>query len=272
MVEKYGAWLASWATGKTIPDRVGMARAFLRDCGGLDGVSGESVRAFIAKPRADGEPKSRWSKATYYGHLSSLCEFLAVAGHIDTDPMGEVRKVKVVRQVPRPLTEADVRRVLATAEGDVRDWVMVALASGLRVSEIAKLRGEDVSTDGIYVEGKGGVTVTLPAHPDVLAIASRKPERGYWWPGTDHGHIRSQRISRLVGELFSGLGIAGSIHRCRHTYGTRLIRRGVHVRKVQQLMRHASLETTAGYTAVDEDELLAAVMLLPSSDDPAPVT
>jgi Phage integrase family len=49
------------------------------------------------------------------------------------------------------------------------------------------------------------------------------------------------------------------VHRCRHVYATRLLRSGVNIRVVQQLMRHASLQTTAAYTAVDEDELRDAV-------------
>ncbi len=63
-------------------------------------------------------------------------------------------------------------------------------------------------------------------------------------------------------QVFDALGIEGSIHRCRHVFGTRLLRQGVHIRTVQKLMRHASLSTTANYTAVDEDELRAAILTL----------
>lgn len=47
------------------------------------------------------------------------------------------------------------------------------------------------------------------------------------------------------------------------------MRAGVNVRTVQRLMRHESLETTANYSAVDEDELLRAVAILPSSGSAA---
>ena len=56
--------------------------------------------------------------------------------------------------------------------------------------------------------------------------------------------------------------IEGSIHRCRHYFGTELLRAGVSVRVIQTLMRHESLATTANYLGVDEDERVAAVRAL----------
>lgn len=272
IVDEYRQWLEAWASAKTVSARTIAAANFLTDCGGLDGITPQSIGAFIAKPRRDGKPKSTWSKATYHGHLKSLCEFLVAAGYLDSDPIEGVRSVKRPNKAPRPLSELDVERVLRRAEGDVRDWIVIALATGMRVSEIARLRGEDVTSHGIYVDGKGDVGTSLPAHPDLLEMAERMPQAGYWWTGSEDGHVPSQQISKKVGVLFRTLGIKGSIHRCRHTYGTRLIRNGTNVRIVQKLMRHASLETTAGYTAVGEDEMHRAVLLLPTShyDEPPP--
>jgi site-specific recombinase XerD len=66
----------------------------------------------------------------------------------------------------------------------------------------------------------------------------------------------------VTGRLFDSLGIAGSIHRARHSYATTLLRAGANVRVVQTLMRHSSLATTAAHCAVDEDERAAAIRLL----------
>jgi len=62
--------------------------------------------------------------------------------------------------------------------------------------------------------------------------------------------------------LFHDLDIAGSIHRCRHTYATRLLRAGTNIRIVQKLMRHSSLASTQVYTDVSEDEQRNAIGLL----------
>lgn len=261
LVNDYAEWLASWgAAERTIQARRRLIAGRL-DEWGLDGMTAANIQAWLARP----ELKSKWSRATYHNHLTSFCQWLVAAGYLEDNPMDAVRKSRPPRGRPRPLSESEVSRVLGTCQGEVRDWILLALLSGLRASEVAKIRGEDVSLDGIWVEGKGDVRELLPIHADLWEMAQRMPRTGYWWPGNDDGHVRSQHISMTVGRLFHSLGISGSIHRCRHTYATRLLRAGVNIRTVQRLMRHASLETTATYTAVDEDELRDAITLLPSA-------
>ena len=179
--------------------------------------------------------------------------------------MDDVRRAKRPVKQPRPLSDVEVTKILSVVEGPVRDWILLALMAGLRAHEIAKIRGEDVEEDGIFVHGKGDVEATLPCHPDLWDMAQRYPRVGPWFPGPEDGHVRAHQISLTIGRLFAALGIKGSIHRCRHTYCTRLIRAGVNLRQVQALMRHASLETTAGYAAVAQDEGREAILLLPSA-------
>lgn len=258
IIDEYETWLRSWgAAERTIEARRTLATSRLREWG-LDGFTPANLTAFLARDL------SKWTRATYHSNLSDFCAWLAAAGYLDEDPMPGIRKPKRPKSLPRPLSEAEVTRVLDVTEGRVRDWVLLALLAGLRASEIAKLCGDDVAADGLYVEGKGGTVVTLPCHPDLWDMAQRYPRHGFWFPGPDDGHMRGQQISLIVGRLFHAMGIHGSIHRCRHVYGTRLLRAGVHIRRVQQMMRHASLDTTANYTAVDEDELRAAILVLPS--------
>lgn len=267
IIDGYETWLRSWASERTTKARVTLASARLREWG-VSGFTVDNITEFLGRPTVSGRPKSKWSKATYHAHLKDFCAFLVAAGHLDESPMGDVRAVKRPKNRPRPLSQVDVDRVLSVVTGGTRDQLLLAMLAGLRVSEIAKIRGEDVAADGIYVMGKGEVDAVLPCHPDLWAIAQRYPREGYWFPGTDDGHINSQQISATVGRLFHSMGITGSIHRCRHYYGTTLLRNGEHIRKVQKLMRHANLETTAGYTAVDEDELRGAIARLPSLDVP----
>lgn len=226
---------------------------------GLEGFTVENLTDFLARP----ELTSAWSKATYHGHLKSFCTFLVAGEYLDENPMDAVRPPRRPNDAPNALEDYDVDRILERAEGEVRDWIILALCEGLRASEVAKIRGEEVTPRHVRVTGKGGKTTNLPCQPDVWEIAQRYPRSGFWFPGDEDGHMKHKQVSIKVGRLFSSLGIEGSIHRCRHTYATRLLRSGVHIRTVQKMMRHASLKTTAAYTAVDEDELQAAAYTLP---------
>lgn len=261
MIDQYGQWMRSWgASDKTIIARTTLARARLAEWG-LEGFTPANVQEFLGR-----DPDwSRWTRVTYHNHIKSFCEFLVAGGYLDASPMTIVRMGRRPVGVPRPLSEEQVAQILAVATGRTRDWLTIALSTGLRAHEIAKLRGEDITASGIYVLGKGEKEAVLPIHPDIWAMAQRYPRTGYWFPSPAGGHVQANTISGIVSRLFSSLGIEGSIHRCRHVYGTRLLRTGMHIRNVQKLMRHGRLETTALYTAVDEDELQAAINMLPSS-------
>lgn len=260
LLDQYATYLRSWqASETTVSARTTLARSRLK-AWGLDGFTRENVTAFLALD-ANGKTRQRWTTATYHSHLSDFCNFLVASGRMDASPMGDIKRSKRPSKKPNPWNDADVDRILSVADGEVRDWILLALLAGLRAFEIAKIRGEDFSPDGIYVMGKGSVEATLPCHPDLAEMATRYGA-GYWFPGTHDGHMDSQRISLTVSKFTSSMGIEGSIHRGRHAYGTRLLRKGVNIRVVQRLMRHSSLETTAGYLAVMGDEERDAILLL----------
>ncbi|WP_231115422.1 site-specific integrase [Mycobacterium avium] len=80
---------------------------------------------------------------------------------------------------------------------------MAALA-GLRVHEIAKMRGEDVDLDArtLRVTGKGGRTDTIPLHPRLVAAALSMPTRGWWFPANSRRrgeHLHSKSVSDIIG-------------------------------------------------------------------------
>jgi integrase len=62
--------------------------------------------------------------------------------------------------------------------------IVLAAFAGLRVHEIAKLRGQEVDADNrtIYVVGKGGRGASIPMHRMVVEIAEAMPRRGWWFP------------------------------------------------------------------------------------------
>ncbi len=257
VLEEYARWMRSWgASESTVRQRLVCVRARMKEWG-PDGFTQRNIEGFLGRPDL-----AQWSRSTYHSHLMSFCSWLEATGASESNPMSSVRKSKRPKPAPRPLSEAEVELILSRATGRERDWVLLAMLAGLRAHEIAKIRGQDVSPDGIYVEGKGGSRNTLPTHPDLWQMAQRYPRTGYWFPSRKGGHVNAATVTNRVSALFTRLGISGSVHRARHTYGTRLLRAGVNIRKVQKLMRHANLETTATYTAVDEDELRAAVGLL----------
>ncbi len=71
-------------------------------------------------------------------------------------------------------------------------------------------------------------------------MAEQYPSRGVWFPGgwSGRAHVSTHQVTTRVSDLFRAAGIEhGSIHRCRHTFATQMLRNGANIRVVQTLMR-----------------------------------
>ena len=104
--------------------------------------------------------------------------------------------------------------------------VLLAALAGLRVHEIAKVRGEDVDIDDrtLRVTGKGGRSDTLPLHPLLVAAALTMPTRGWWFPANSRrpgDHVHPKSVSDIIGQAMRRAGIVGTPHALRHSYGRR---------------------------------------------------
>ena len=255
LLDDYLTWCRSWgAAPSTIKMRASVLSRVL--------VQTDSSTAGLAAWLAGYE--SPWTRATYFATLRSFYGWAASADHLPADPTRGLRRPRSPKGVPRPLSQIEVRAVLAEATGRAAAYVRLGLYAGLRAHEVAKIAGEDIDADLLYVVGKGGQTAMIPTHPELWALAQTMPRRGLWFPSPSRPGepVTSSAVSLAVSTLLRGLGIEGSHHRLRHTYGTNLLRAGASLRTVQELMRHESVTSTQIYTAVSAAERVEAIRRL----------
>lgn len=205
---------------------------------------------------------SKSTRATYFSHLRAWFDWLVKTDKRDDNPTVRAPSPKTPSRRPRPVTAKQLHLILATPmHKRTRMMVLLAAFQGLRAHEIAKFRGEDIdyTSQQLSVLGKGGVARTLPLHPLVAEYAADFPKRGYWFAGqaegNKDGHIHSRSVSDAVGQVLRRAGVpTGAAHRLRHTYATMLVKNGENLRVIQELLRHASLQTTQIYTGVTFDQ------------------
>jgi len=191
----------------------------------------------------------------YYSIARAWCSWLVRAGHRDDDPTMRVPRPRVPPARPRPITRPQLDTLLATPlRQDTRTKILLAAYAGLRIHEIAKIRGEDIDPAGgtLTVTGKGGRTDLLPAHPIILTQAASYPRKGHWFPSpTRPGqHVAAKTVGTVIARALRRSGIDATAHQLRHFFATSLLEAGVDSRIVQTLMRHASLATTGRYLGV----------------------
>lgn len=258
-----GYQTAQKLSDRTITDRCAIVQRMADFCGvDAPAATPEHLVSFIGRPEL-----SRTTAHTYHTHLHAYYKWLVMMELRDDDPTTRVPAPKRVRGVPRPITEREATRLLETVNRrKTRMMILLAMFAGLRVHEIAKVRGEDVDTDArtIIVTGKGGSTQIIPLHQRIVDAAVSFPESGYWFPSASGaGPMTRTAAGTTIAGVMRRAGITeGGAHRLRHWYGSELSRRGVDIRVVQELMRHASIQSTQIYTRVDDARRRAGVDLL----------
>lgn len=168
---------------------------------------------------------------------------------------------KKPRRLPVVLGQEEVLRLLSAVPSPVcRMALTAAYAGGLRVSEVAALRVEDIDSARMMIHighGKGDKARLVPLSRvllDELREYWRARRPGTWlFPGRKAGEpIRTRSLWRACREACRAAGLKKhvSVHTLRHTFATHLLETGTDLRTVQALLGHASIMTTALYTHV----------------------
>ncbi|WP_179278118.1 tyrosine-type recombinase/integrase [Rhodococcus sp. 14-2470-1a] len=238
----------------TIDERLRVLRSLETYCGT---PPDEASAAQIAEWLAAGT----WSastRATYHGYLKAWFDWLQAQDLRDDNPLLKIPAPRTPRRRPRPIDDQHMNRLLATRmHTKTRAMILLAALAGLRVHEIAKVKGEDVDLIAgvLHVIGKGGVVDELPLHPLLAEVAREMPRRGYWFPANARAAVpgtcvRSKSVSDIIAGVMRRAEVPGTPHSLRHWFGTTLVDSGVDLRTAQELLRHASLATTQIYTQV----------------------
>jgi site-specific recombinase XerD len=160
----------------------------------------------------------------------------------------------------------------------LRDRAMLALlyGTGIRASECASLRNGqvDLTQLTITVQGKGGHQRALPLNPELAELLRVYVQaRGTSLPSAPFFRSRFGRsLSR--GSIYervrtwgrrSRVGFPLSPHRLRHTFATHLVRAGVGLVTIRDLLGHRLITSTQIYLHVTADDLRAAAARHPIS-------
>lgn len=261
-VDDWKIWqVAQRLSRRTIDERIRVVRLMHAETG----IQPAAIEAIdIVEWIADHDEWSDSTAATYTSYLAAWFKWLQIMDRRGDNPMVKVGTPRVPEREPRPVSDVDVVKLL-----QVRMWtstrrmILFALLAGLRVHEIAQIRGEDVdfSTRLLWVKGKGRKLKSIPLHPVLLEIASEMPGAGWWFPmrGHESEHVLAKSVSDIIGRTMRRAGVRGTPHALRHWYASTMLDNGVDIRVVQELMRHRSIQSTVIYTKVPAGQRIDAI-------------
>lgn len=210
--------------------------------------------------------------------VRSFYRAIVAMGHLEpgSNPMAGFPSIKAIpRKLPVALSPEQVGRLLDKPREDtiigLRDRAVLALlyGTGIRVSECAGLRGGQVDLVrlSITVQGKGGHERTIPLNPHLAEVLKLYTQaRGPALPTAPFFRSRFGRpLSR--GAVYervrtwgqrSHVGVPLSPHRLRHTFATHLVREGVGLVTIRDLLGHRQITSTQIYLHVTAEDLRSA--------------
>jgi integrase/recombinase XerD len=214
--------------------------------------------------------------------VKSFFSFLQAEGKLKLNPTESLASPKVGKSLPKPLTVQEVDELLEqplrrTSPEAKRDRAMLELmyATGLRVTELVSLDLADVQLDGerpfVRLVGKGNrerqiPLLEQPAHEVMEYSKYARPRLvGERMEPALFVNRRGERLTRqgfwlILKGYAADAGILGRVtpHTLRHSFATHMLRGGMDIHKVQELLGHANISTTQVYTQVSREHIKEA--------------
>lgn len=239
-------------------------------------VSRAEINSFLLKRREEGINPA--SVARELVAIKMFFRFLCQEGLLKEDPTSVLEAPRLWKRLPETLSVEEVERILKRPKTDnpigFRDRTCLEMlyATGMRVSEAAGLKVNDVNLDVGFVRcrGKGDKERIIPVGKiaikylnnylsSIRPALAKKNIEPYLFLSHLGKRISRQSIWKMLKKYARQTGIKKEIgpHTLRHSFATHLLERGADLRVVQEMLGHANISTTQIYTHVNKERLKA---------------
>lgn len=289
-------WLSDYVTPKRTDKGARLAEQRLRDfvlpklgkffIGQVTEAHAMSLRAFVEQTHdrrlRSGRTVRKKLSPTTVRHVMSearcLFSFAVKARLIALNPIREDAFPFIQEEIPNPLSDVELHRVLEYCPAANRPLVGLALWTGLRYSELRGLLWSNVDLEGdAYLSvvrtghanwTKSRRTRRVPLLPEAVRILTSLPRSSEWiFTGRFAGMISATPgpFNRAIALKVPGY----TFHRLRHTMASRFLRAGGLMATLQRILGHASIKTSERYAKLMPDEVSAQARMLPLDWMPA---
>lgn len=247
--------------------------AFLEFCASRDVASLKDVRRADINSYVLKLHDKNYTTTSVMRKIASLRGFFKwmCANNICTNnPTLTLEQPKLPKRLPKVMTVQEIEAILNQELSKIQKVILELLyGCGLRVSELAGLRVNDININSRYLEctGKGSKERLVPlGKKAVSALKKYLPERDFILQKynlasknlliNDEGRVLNrQDIYTFIREQGEKIHKHISPHTLRHSFATHLLENGADLRVVQELLGHSDVSTTQLYTHISKKRL-----------------
>jgi len=178
----------------------------------------------------------------------------------------EIKRPRKDKKLPVVLSQEEVLKILSTVSNIKHKAILMLIYSaGLRVSEVVKLKPQDIDSQrrlvhiGNAKRRKDRYTLLSDTTLETLRNYwdKYKPKKWLFQSQDKEKHITTRTVQRIFENACEKVEIRKdvSVHSLRHIFATHLLEQGTDLRYIQELLGHKSSKTTEIYTHVSNRNL-----------------
>lgn len=257
--------LACWLERVGVSELEGVTLALLRQFLNYLLTSSSDERFLYSKIQGKLAPST---VGTYVSIIKAFFKWCFVEELLDVNPAARLSKPKTPYKVTPAFTPEHIEKMLAACDTEtrsgLRDYVilLVLLDTGMRVSELCKLRLSDVHPRYVKVFGKGQKEREIGLHPEVGKALWKyiQKHRGSFGIEDDHVFLGErgpltpsgvQTMLKTVAKRAGVTGVRASPHTMRHTFSKQYLKQGGDIFKLSRELGHSSVQITEKYYLTD---------------------
>lgn len=172
---------------------------------------------------------------------------------------------KKPQKLPVVLTKREISQLTAnTLNKKHRVILQLAYGAGLRVSEVANLRVQDLDFEAlrIHISNSKGAKDRISFLPATLVnplknLIAGKNSTDYVFESNRGGKLSLRSLQKIFEKALETSNIQkhATFHSLRHSFATHLLEDGIDIRYIQELLGHTNIRTTQRYTKVSRTSI-----------------
>ena len=223
---------------------------------------------------------NKQTRAKKLSILRGFFQYFVEQGILVDNPCQYIELPKQEKKLPRIIETSEIDNLLyellqTTHKFGVRDIALVAIlfGSGLRVSEVVKLKVADINVlqKSVFVEsGKGNkdryvpmsdIAITtykkyIAEQRSFLLLKTKYEETEHVFLNKNGDQLTTRGVQDILQRMSSRMGVGKmNPHMFRHSFATALLDGGADLRSVQELLGHDSIASTQVYTHISHSHL-----------------
>lgn len=251
-------------------------------------INGEEIKKYISPATVNRE----------IGILSKIFSLAIANGYANSNPVRDVKKLRVTNKIERHLSVEEEKRILQVCDDDfsflnipvsqqeqlrkkynkghafLKPIIIMALNTGMRKGEILNMTWDCVDFNKNEISAlstKNGKKHTIPMskklRSTLLEMYKTSFQNKYVFtnPLTSTKYVDIKKTFKSVCNLAKVENLR--FHDLRHTGATRMVDAGVPLPVVKQILNHANIQTTMRYTHTMREQEISAVEALASYID-----